>query len=96
MDPEAQKKWISKLGSFSYRSMFSPLGYAAWKDVPSTYLVCEHDNAIPPQGQHGMIQSAKDAGADVDVHTLKASHSPFLSLPKETANIIRKAAGEKI
>lgn len=37
---------------------------------------------------------ATQPGADMDIIRLKSSHSPFYSMPEETSNIIRKAAGE--
>ena len=70
-----------------------PLTYAAWKDIPSTYLVCENDNAIPLAAQEGMISQP---GAKFVVERCKASHSPFVSMPDFTAEVVRRAAGEKI
>jgi pimeloyl-ACP methyl ester carboxylesterase len=59
---------------------------AAWKDLPSTYLICEQDNAIPVAAQEGM------SGAAETVVRMDASHSPFMSRPDEVAEIIAKAA----
>jgi hypothetical protein len=43
-----------------------------------------------------MIQVAKAAGADIDVTRIKSSHSPFLSKIDETAQWVRRIAGEKV
>ncbi len=60
---------------------------AAWMTVPSTYVICERDNAIPPQLQELMSQRAGT------VSRMDASHSPFLSRPGEvTANILEPLA----
>jgi pimeloyl-ACP methyl ester carboxylesterase len=52
---------------------------AAWHDIPSSYIVCDADNAIPPEAQRVM---ARRTGDVLEMH---ASHSPFLSQPLETA-----------
>lgn len=65
--------------------------YSAFKFIPSTYVVCELDKAVPAAVQE-MI--ATQPGANMVIERLKAGHSPFLSMPEETSNIIRKAAGE--
>jgi pimeloyl-ACP methyl ester carboxylesterase len=59
---------------------------AAWKEMPSTYIICEQDMAIPPAAQEAM--SAR-AGA---VERMDASHSPFLSQPDATAALLQRAA----
>ena len=46
--PEAeQKAAVKKLLPFSYQCFHSEVTYAAWRDVPSTYLYCKQDAAIP-------------------------------------------------
>jgi pimeloyl-ACP methyl ester carboxylesterase len=57
---------------------------AAWQRVPSTYVVCERDNAIPPAAQEHM------AGHAGTVSRLDVSHSPFLSRPHEVTAIIQE------
>jgi pimeloyl-ACP methyl ester carboxylesterase len=55
---------------------------AAWRDIPSSYIVCSFDRAIPPEREREM---AERAGA---VYALPADHSPFLSMPKQTADLL--------
>ena len=43
-----------------------------------------------------MIKGVQEAGADIEVQRMKASHSPFLSQPDETVEWIRRVAGEKV
>jgi pimeloyl-ACP methyl ester carboxylesterase len=57
---------------------------AAWQTVPSTYVVCERDNAIPPALQERMAQRAGT------VSHIDSSHSPFLSRPDEVTAIIQE------
>ncbi|HEV7655160.1 MAG TPA: alpha/beta fold hydrolase [Mycobacteriales bacterium] len=55
---------------------------AAWKTVPSTYVLTTDDRAVHPEDQRIM---ARNAGAVVEIAT---SHSPFLSRPDLVADII--------
>jgi pimeloyl-ACP methyl ester carboxylesterase len=57
---------------------------AAWERVPSTYVVCELDNAIPPAAQEHMSARAGP------VSRLVSSHSPFLSRPHDVTAIIQE------
>ena len=86
---------ISKLKPFSYHVFHCPVTYAAWRDVPSTYLYCAKDNAIPPQVQKMLVEQIAE-GVNFRTETLASSHSPFLSMPDETAAAVRRAAGEPI
>jgi pimeloyl-ACP methyl ester carboxylesterase len=59
---------------------------AAWHDRPSTYVVCERDQAIPLSAQEAM---ARRAGATV---RLDAGHSPFLSRPNDLVKLLTQFA----
>jgi pimeloyl-ACP methyl ester carboxylesterase len=60
---------------------------AAWKGIPSWYIVCSDDRAINPELERFY---AKRIGATTT--EIKASHVPFLSHPKEVARVIEDAA----
>ena len=60
---------------------------AAWKTIPSHYLVASEDKAINPDLQRFM---AKRIGATTS--EVKASHVPFITHPKEVAKVIEAAA----
>lgn len=55
---------------------------AAWREVPTTYVVCTRDRAIHPDEQREM---AKNAGEVVEFDT---GHSPFLSRPDLVAGLV--------
>ena len=57
---------------------------AAWQTVPSTYVVCERDNAIPPALQELMAQHAGT------ISRIDSNHAPFLSRPGEVTAIIQE------
>jgi hypothetical protein len=71
----------------------SPLTYAAWRYIPTTYLLCTEDRTVLPVFQEKMVERT-EGKVDVLVR-LKSSHSPFLSHVDEVEELIRKAAGEK-
>ncbi|MFR9794782.1 alpha/beta fold hydrolase [Streptomyces sp. MS06] len=79
--PEAARA-AERLVPQSTRSFSDTLTRAAWRSVPSAYVVCEHDRALPPQYQEEL--SAK---SDV-VHRVASGHSPFLSMPVELAALL--------
>lgn len=87
------EKWVEVLKPHSYRSFFSRATYPGWKHVPRTYLLCEKDMAIPIHAQKGMVENS---GVEWRTESIDASHSPFLSMPEEVANSVRRAAGESI
>ncbi|MFJ4692310.1 alpha/beta fold hydrolase [Streptomyces sp. NPDC088766] len=70
----------------STKSFVEPLTRAGWHTVPSTYVVCEHDRALPPENQETL---AARSGA---VHRLACHHSPFLSMPGELAALLAEIA----
>jgi pimeloyl-ACP methyl ester carboxylesterase len=76
----------ARLTRQSVAAISTPLSAAAWKTVPSTYVICDEDRAVPPPAQEAM---AARAGS---VRRLPSSHSPFLSRPDEVAEIVRDAA----
>ena len=59
---------------------------AAWRNKPSWYTVTDDDRMFPP-GLQRELASRIDARA----LSLPASHVPFLSKPKDTADVILAA-----
>ncbi len=57
-------------------------GAPVWKSIPSTYVVCTEDRALPPAAQ---LEMATRADAVVEWPT---DHSPFLTRPGELAALI--------
>ena len=72
----------ARLTRQSVAAIATPQSAAAWKTVPSTYVVCEQDRAVPPPAQEAM------SGRAGTVHRLPSSHSPFFSLPDTVAEIV--------
>jgi pimeloyl-ACP methyl ester carboxylesterase len=63
-----------------------------WGSVPRTYVTCARDMAIRPPLQQKFIADADAAfpGNPTSVVALDASHSPFLSMPDQVADIVTK------
>lgn len=76
---------VAQLGYQSYASMSQQLTETVWRTIPSTYVICEADNAIPVAARDAM------AGRADDVARLRTSHSPFLSQPAALAGLIRRS-----
>lgn len=60
---------------------------AAWRTKPSWFIVATEDKAIAPKLLH---KQAKRIGAEVV--EVKTSHVPFITKPKNVAEVIEKAA----
>ena len=76
----------SSLNAFKY-----PLQYAAWRDIPTTYLVCESDQCIPPQVQWGMLASI----GGVKMAQLSSGHLPMISKTDEFVEFLEREASEE-
>jgi pimeloyl-ACP methyl ester carboxylesterase len=64
---------------------------AAWRTVPTTYVVCADDRMIHPDTQREMAAAAAAAGAEV--LEWPSSHSPFLSHPGLVADLVARRTG---
>ncbi|MFE3168957.1 alpha/beta hydrolase [Streptomyces sp. NPDC059224] len=83
VDPDLARECSARLGHQSLASVSQPLTEAAWRTVPSTYIICEEDQAMPVPFQEAM------AGRAQRIRRIRSSHSPFLSKPAELARVIR-------
>ncbi|KAL2814955.1 Alpha/beta hydrolase fold-1 [Aspergillus granulosus] len=84
LSPEEQLKQQAGLlhtsrAVFSGASTFEP-----WHQIPSAYILCEEDQALPLQFQE--MLSAK-LGTE-HLYRVKSSHSPFLSIPDKLAEVL--------
>ena len=58
----------------------------AWRDIASTYVVCEQDRAIVPDAQRMMAARA------TEVRSWATSHSPFFSRPELLVDLLTELA----
>lgn len=60
---------------------------AAWKTIPSWYLVAKQDRSLSPDLERFYADRMKAQTTEID-----SSHLPFMSHPQEVADLIRVAA----
>jgi pimeloyl-ACP methyl ester carboxylesterase len=84
LSAEEAERAVRHLVPQSLRSCREQVTKAGWRTVPSTYIVCEQDQALPLQDQEKLAARANAT------HRLASSHSPFLSMPGELASLLTK------
>ena len=85
--PEDAAEAADQLAPQLRESFVQPIRSVVWRGVPTTYVVCDRDNAIPVFAQEHLGQRAGE------VLRIDASHSPFLSRPGEVVALIADRAG---
>ncbi|KAH7127397.1 Alpha/beta hydrolase fold-1 [Dactylonectria macrodidyma] len=90
---EEGNAWVAKLQKQSMKAFTEGAedAYAGWKEVPVWFVATVEDKALPFEVQKGFVQKAKDEGGDVTLREIETSHSPMLSKPQETADVILEA-----
>ena len=81
-DQEIQRQAMDKTARQSLAVLEQPVRFAAWRHVPSTYLVCAQDQGTPADLQRDF------AGRAANVVELDAGHHPFLSQPVAVRDLI--------
>jgi pimeloyl-ACP methyl ester carboxylesterase len=89
------KKATDALKPHSYQTFHSNLTFEAWRHVPSTYLYCLKDEAIPFPVQKMMVEEVAK-GVRIDTDVVNASHSPFYTAPNHVVAAINKAASQRV
>jgi len=104
VDPEEASRAKALIKTHSWRCKTLPPsaeGVGYW-GIPTSYLICEKDNAIPVEFQRKMVADANDdlKGRSSELRIMEevvdSGHSPFLSMTVRTADFVRRAAGEDV
>lgn len=82
--PEVTATAVTALRTQSLASFMQPVTAVAWREIPSTYVVCTNDQAIPLFAQEHMAARCRD------VRRMASDHSPFLSHVEELAELIEQ------
>jgi pimeloyl-ACP methyl ester carboxylesterase len=85
--PAVQQLSLERLRPMPTAPFSEPVPEAAWRTIPSTYVVCTQDEAIPVEWQRDFAARADE------VIELEASHSPFLSQPEALTDLLAERAG---
>jgi pimeloyl-ACP methyl ester carboxylesterase len=80
--PEVQRASVARLTPQPIPTFTQAATAAAWRHLPSTYVRCTDDLTVPLTHQDAMAARCDE------VLSLATDHSPFASLPSETAAII--------
>lgn len=81
-DPEIQREAAGRTARQSLAVLGQPVRSAAWRQVPTTYLVCAEDRGTPADRQR---EYARRAGRVVEID---AGHHPFLSRPAPVRDLV--------
>ena len=87
VEPSLAADAAARLLPQSVKAFSDALTEVAWKTVATTYLITESDAIFPLPAQEAL-----SARAGSTVRRLNTSHSPFLSQPAATADVIEEAA----
>lgn len=85
-----------KLVPQSLAVFYSIVTYAPWREIPTTYVLCENDCAVKLPFVESLIDAAKATG-NHKIDTLErcdAGHFVMNSRPEWLADILRRAAWE--
>ncbi|KAL2822577.1 Alpha/beta hydrolase fold-1 [Aspergillus granulosus] len=86
--------WVEKLRPHAWATKVSPATGAAYRTIPSAYLLCEHDRAIPVEVQKRMVEKARSQGAKMATETIATGHTPWLVDAERVAGFIRREIGD--
>ncbi|KAF2654653.1 alpha/beta-hydrolase [Lophiostoma macrostomum CBS 122681] len=75
--------WASRMVPQSYAVQTTTITNAAYEFVPSTYVICDNDKAVPPQ-----VQEIFSRAAGSHVERIDSGHSPMLSRKDKLVDII--------
>lgn len=81
-DEDLRTPATDRLARQSVQVLGQPVRAAAWKQTPSTYVVCAQDRGTPPGRQR---EFARRAGTVVELDT---GHHPFLSQPAAVRDVL--------
>lgn len=81
--PKQAREAIARITHQSWASLRDEVTYPAWRHIPSTYVICTEDEALPPASQ--AVFSARAT----EVRRLHSDHSPMISQPDVLADLLR-------
>ncbi len=83
-NPAATSAHVARLCAQPFATFTQPLTSAAWHTIESTFVRCTEDGAIHISHQDLM------ASRCTNIETLATDHSPFASMPAQTADIVER------
>lgn len=86
LPPDEAAYWSDKLVEQSNAVKETRMERCAYTYIPSTYVVCTNDQAVPPQVQEIFAQ-----GAGATIERLDSGHSAMLTKPNELLGLLEQA-----
>jgi pimeloyl-ACP methyl ester carboxylesterase len=90
LDDQAASKYLAEIVPHAPEAMNTPLTYAAYHDVPTSYILCARDVGFPLFAQQ-KIAGIPGEGV-VRTYTVDGGHFAMLSQPQAVADAIQDAA----
>lgn len=95
VDPSELPQLIQDLAPQSLKTMYEggEHAYSGWRDVPTWYLGTTEDMGLPIFAQRMQVGMVRGMDGDVVHREVRSSHSPFLSMKRETSRVVGDAVG---
>jgi pimeloyl-ACP methyl ester carboxylesterase len=90
---EEQLHYAGMLKPMSTMAFDDALTYAAWKDVPTTFVCADQDNTLNPEwviehAREAVERAGENGKGRVKIVRLKANHVAMLTHPREVVEIL--------
>ncbi|GES66612.1 alpha/beta hydrolase family protein [Aspergillus terreus] len=85
-------QWVAALRPHAWATKVAPAQAEAFMQIPSAYLLCEDDRALPLAIQDAMVGRMREMGAVVETERIGTAHTPWLVRPGQVADYIRRHA----
>ena len=101
VEPTAAAHAASLLLPHTIEAFFTATQHDGCAAFPVTYVVCTNDQALTVAYQRSAIEvcrsreGRKGGREGVEVVEMESGHSPFLSVPEETVEVVLRAVGER-
>lgn len=100
-EEEEKERWVKELESHQSLGVYSSkLSYAAWKDIPSTYVQGMKDRSVfGEEAVEAMLGAARkevSSAFDVVEKCEEGGHCLMIGFSEWTAGVLRRAAGERV
>lgn len=92
LEPDAAQPLIDSLRPHALAASFAPGTAAAYRSIPSTYILCAQDRAISLGLQEKMVAAARADGAKMETVFMDTSHTPWKVDPQRVLDVIKSVA----
>lgn len=76
------------------KCMYDRTGGAAWREIPTSYVVARGDRTVPVSYQEGMVGVMRGEGREVDVYEVGGGHCPNFTATEEVVGAVEKIMGK--